>query len=49
MKRGRLTMFNFSYIIQAIRDVWNDEQEEDVEHLHQKALDKSKIIEEEEE
>ena len=42
-------MFNFSYIIQAVKDAWNDEQEEDVEYLHQKALDKSQIIEEEKE
>ena len=42
-------MFNFSYIIQAVKDAWYDEQEEDVEYLQQKALDKSKIIEEEEE
>ena len=42
-------MFNFSYIIQAVKDAWNDEQEEDVEYLQQQALDKSKIIEEEEE
>lgn len=48
MKRGRLTMFNFSYIIQAIKDAWTSEQEEDVEYLQQQALDKSKIEKEEE-
>ena len=40
-------MFNFNYIIQAIKDAWYDEQEEDVEYLHQQALDKSQIEEEE--
>ena len=48
MKRGRLTMFNFSYIIQAVKDAWTSEQEEDVEYLQQQALDKTKIEEEEE-
>ena len=48
MKRGRLTMFNFSYIIQAVIDAWTSEQEEDVEYLQQQALDKSKIEKEEE-
>lgn len=41
-------MFNFNYIIQLIKDAWYAEQEEDVEYLHQKALDKTKIEEEEE-
>ena len=42
-------MFNFSYIIQAVKDAWTSEQEEDVEYLQQQALDKSQIIEEEKE
>ena len=40
-------MFNFSYIIQAVKDAWYDEKEEDVEYLHKQALDKTKIEEEE--
>ena len=40
-------MFNFSYIIQAVKDAWYDEKEEEVEYLNQQALDKTKIEEEE--